>query len=88
MKAASHRAPSAWYSEIATVLAGEEKLFSFIGTMRAGWLKAIVAGALLWVAIYLIATAFQPAHAGSSIATIELGLSFVLAIFACLLLRW
>jgi hypothetical protein len=57
-------------------------------TMRGDWLKAIIAGALIWVAIYLIATAFQPAHAGSVISTIEIGLSLILAIIACLLLRW
>ena len=56
--------------------------------MRGGWLKAIVAGALLWVAMYLIATAFQPAHAGSAISTIEIVLSLIVAIIACLLLRW
>ena len=52
------------------------------------WLKAIVAGALLWLAMYLMATAFQPAHAGSAMATIEIVLSLVVAILACLLLRW
>lgn len=56
--------------------------------MRGDWLKAIIAGALIWVAIYLIATAFQPAHAGSVISTIEIGLSLIVAIIACLLLRW
>jgi hypothetical protein len=55
--------------------------------MRGGWLKAMVAGALIWVAIYLIATAFQPSHAGSVIATIEIGLSLIVTIIACLLLR-
>jgi hypothetical protein len=52
------------------------------------WLKAIIAGALLWVAIYLVATAFQPVRAGSAIATIEIALSLIVAIVACLLLRW
>jgi hypothetical protein len=54
--------------------------------MRGGWLKAIIAGALLWVAMYLMTTAFQPAHTGSPIATIEIVLSFLVAIIACLLL--
>ena len=51
------------------------------------WLKSIIAGALLWIAMYLIATAFQPAHAGSAAATIEIALSLIVAILACLLLR-
>lgn len=53
-----------------------------------GLLKAIVAGALLWVAINLVAIAYQPAHAGSVIATVEIVLSLVVAILACLVLRW
>jgi hypothetical protein len=56
--------------------------------MKGGWLKAIVAGALMWVAINLVAIAYQPAHAGSVIATIQIGLSLIVAIIACLLLRW
>lgn len=60
----------------------------FICRKRMSWLKAIVAGALVWVAMYLIATAFQPAHAGSVIATIEIGLALIVAIIGCLLLRW
>jgi hypothetical protein len=51
-------------------------------------LKAIIAGALIWVAINLIAIAYQPAHAGSVVATVEIVLSLVVAIIACLLLRW
>jgi hypothetical protein len=53
-----------------------------------GLIKAIVAGALLWIAINLIAIAYQPAHAGSVIATVEIGLSLVVAILACVVLRW
>jgi hypothetical protein len=53
-----------------------------------GWLKAIIAGALLWIAITLVAIAYQPAHAGSVVATIDHILALVLAILACLLLRW
>ena len=56
--------------------------------MRGGWLKAIVAGALIWVAINLAAMGYQPAHAGSIIATVDIGLSLIVAILACLLLRW
>jgi hypothetical protein len=55
---------------------------------NGGWLKAIIAGALIWIAISLVAIAHQPAHAGSAGATIELVLSFVVAILACLILRW
>lgn len=55
--------------------------------MRSGWLKAIIAGALVWVAINLVAMAYQPAHAGSVVATIEIVLALILAILAGLLLR-
>jgi hypothetical protein len=55
---------------------------------NGGWLKAIIAGALLWVAISLVALAHQPSTAGSAIATIEIVLSLVVAIIACLILRW
>jgi hypothetical protein len=50
-------------------------------------LRAIVAGALIWVAINLVAMGYQPAHAGSVIATMEIGLSLVVAILACVVLR-
>ena len=53
-----------------------------------GWLKAIIAGALIWIAINLVAMGYQPAHAGSVIATVEIGLSLVVAILACVILRW
>lgn len=53
-----------------------------------GFLKAIVAGALLWIAINLVAMGYQPAQAGSVIATVEIVLSLVVAILACLILRW
>lgn len=55
---------------------------------NAGWLKAIIAGALIWIAVSLVVIAHQPAHAGSVVATIELVLSFVVAVIAALLLRW
>jgi hypothetical protein len=51
-------------------------------------LKAIIAGALIWAAINLVAIAYQPAHAGSVVATVETVLSLVVAIVACLVLRW
>ena len=54
---------------------------------NGGWLKAIIAGALLWFAILLVAIAYQPAHAGSPVAFIEIGLSLVVAVIACVVLR-
>lgn len=53
-----------------------------------GLIKAIVAGALIWVAINLVAIGYQPAHAGSVVANVEIGLSLVVAILACVILRW
>jgi hypothetical protein len=53
-----------------------------------GLLKAIVAGALLWIAINLVAIGYQPAHAGSVVATVEIVLALVVAILACVILRW
>jgi hypothetical protein len=53
-----------------------------------GLLKAIVAGALMWVAINLVAMGYQPAQAGSVIATVEIVLSLVVAVLACAILRW
>ena len=52
------------------------------------WLKAIIAGALLWVAISLAIFGHQPATAGSVVATVEIILSFVVAVLACIILRW
>lgn len=51
-------------------------------------LKAIVAGALVWIAINLVAIAYQPAHSGSVVATVEIVLSLVVVILACVILRW
>lgn len=51
-------------------------------------LKAILAGALFWLAINLVAIGYQPAQAGSVVATIEIGLALVVAILACVILRW
>ena len=53
-----------------------------------GLLKAMVAGALLWVAINLVAIGYQPAHAGSVVATLEIVLALVVGILACVVLRW
>jgi hypothetical protein len=53
-----------------------------------GLLKAIVAGALLWLAINLVAMGYEPAKAESVIATVEIVLSLVVAILACVVLRW
>jgi predicted tellurium resistance membrane protein TerC len=53
-----------------------------------GLLKAIVAGALIWIAINMVAIGYQPAHAGSVIATVEIWLALVVAILACVILRW
>jgi uncharacterized membrane protein YjjP (DUF1212 family) len=55
---------------------------------NGGWLKAIIAGALLWIAMILVAMAHQPVHAGSAIAIIDSIVAIVLAILACLILRW
>ena len=51
------------------------------------WLRPIIAGALLWIAIVLVALAYQPARVGSVIATVEIGLSLIVAILACVVLR-
>lgn len=53
-----------------------------------GFLKATIAGALVWVAINLVAMGYQPAKAGSVIATVEIVLSLIAAILACVVLRW
>ena len=55
---------------------------------NGGWLKAIIAGALLWIAISLVVLGHQPANAGSVVATIEIVLAAIVAIIACLILRW
>ena len=51
-------------------------------------LKAIIAGALIWIAINLVAMGYQPANSGSAVATVEIVLSLVVAILACVVLRW
>ena len=55
---------------------------------KGGWLKAIIAGALIWVGISLVAIAHQPVHADTPVAVIETVLALILAIIACVLLRW
>ncbi|MEP6809912.1 MAG: hypothetical protein ABI992_06690 [Chthoniobacterales bacterium] len=50
-------------------------------------LKAVVAGALLWIAINLVAVGYQPAQAGSVVATVEIVLALVVSILACVVLR-
>lgn len=55
---------------------------------NGGWLKAIIAGALIWLATTLVAMAYQPAHAGSAVAMIDHILALVVAILACVVLRW
>ncbi|MFN2623682.1 MAG: hypothetical protein ABR611_12660 [Chthoniobacterales bacterium] len=52
------------------------------------FLIALLAGILIWGAILLVAIAYQPSHAGSVVASIEIGLALVLTVIACVLLRW
>lgn len=55
---------------------------------NGGWFKAIIAGALLWLAMTLVAIAHQPAHAGAPIAITYSILALVVAIIGCVILRW
>jgi len=50
-------------------------------------IKVLVGGALIWVSMNMVATAYQPGHAGSVVATIEIGLALIVVIIACFLLR-
>ncbi len=50
-------------------------------------IKILVGAALVWVSMNMVATAYQPGHAGSLVATIEIGLSLIIVIIACFLLR-
>jgi hypothetical protein len=50
-------------------------------------IRTIVAAALIWVSINMVATAYQPGHAGSVVATLEIGLSLIVVIMACFFLR-
>jgi hypothetical protein len=56
--------------------------------MKRSFLRSLIAGALIWVAINMVASAYQPAHTGSAIAAVEIGLALLVAIIACFLLRW
>ena len=51
------------------------------------FLLSLIAGILIWGSICLVAIAYQPTHAGSVVASVEIGLALVLTIVACLLLR-
>ena len=56
--------------------------------MKRSFLRSLIAGALIWVAINMVASAYQPAHTGSAIAAVEIVLALLVAIIACFLLRW
>jgi len=51
------------------------------------FLISLLAGLLLWGSILLVAIAYQPVHAGSVVASIEIGLALVLTIVACFVVR-
>jgi hypothetical protein len=51
------------------------------------FLISLIAGILIWGSILLVAIAYQPVHAGSVIASIEIGLALVLTVIACVVLR-
>jgi len=56
--------------------------------MKNGYIIRILAGAaLIWVSMNMVATAYQPGHAGSVVATVEIGLSLIVVVIACFLLR-
>jgi len=56
--------------------------------MKNGYIIRILVGAaLIWVSMNMVATAYQPGHAGSVVATIEIGLSLIVVVIACFLLR-
>jgi len=56
--------------------------------MKNGYsIRILVGAALIWVAINMVAIAYQPGHAGSVVATLEIGLSLVVVVLACFLLR-
>lgn len=52
------------------------------------FLISLVAGLLIWVAICLVSIAHQPSHSGSVVANLEIGLSLVVTVVACFLLRF
>jgi hypothetical protein len=51
------------------------------------FLISLLAGLLLWVAICLVSIAYQPVHAGSVVASIEIIVALVLTVVACVTLR-
>jgi hypothetical protein len=56
--------------------------------MKNGYIIRILVGAaLIWVSMNMVATAYQPGHAGSVVATVEIGLSLIVVVIACLLIR-
>ena len=56
--------------------------------MKNGYIiKILVGAALIWVSMNMVATAYQPGHAGSVVATVEIGLSLIVVVIACFLLR-
>lgn len=58
-----------------------------IVTLMRTFFLSLVAGILMWAAICLMAIAYQPTHAGSFIANVEIGLALVVTVVACFLLR-
>ena len=57
-----------------------------LGPMKR-FLISLLAGLLIWIAIYLVAIAHQGAVAGSLVATIEIILALGLTVIACFILR-
>ena len=56
--------------------------------MKNGYIIRILVGAaLIWVSMNMVAIAYQPGHAGSVVATVEIGLSLIVVVIACFLLR-
>jgi len=56
--------------------------------MKNGYsIRILVGAALIWVSMNMVAIAYQPGHAGSVVATLEIGLSLVVVILACFILR-
>ena len=51
------------------------------------FLISLAAGLLIWVAICLVAIAYQPVHAGSLVATLEIVAALILSVVACVILR-
>ena len=60
--------------------------YDMVGSMKS-FLISLIAGVVIWGSILLVAIAYQPTHAGSVVASIEIGLALVLTVVACVLLR-